>query len=240
MAVTSKPLTARRRRPVIVVRRTLRRWRSPADWIGTFMRRVSLTWACLLGLGISGYLWFFGAGWTVSGSPLLANVLLAHISSVGRIEPALAVALPLAASVFAALWILPVCFSMTEVFGVPLQKAGERWIWLGLGLALVWLLVISADLASTFLGVYNPNEVPGTLGWLTRGTLPGAAVTTTFFTFFPEWLAGAMLVALRRVWGGGYGRAGANHADTASRDRDVDPADAGAGGDVEDRDTARE
>jgi hypothetical protein len=202
------------------------------------MRRIALTGACLLGLGIAGYLWFFGAGWTVSGAPLLANILLAHISRIGHIEPILQIALPLSGRVFAALWALPVIFSLDEAFGVPLQKAGKRWEWLGLGLAIVWLCVVGSDLSSTFLGLYNPSEPVGTLAWLLRGNVIGASVNAVFFTFFPEWLAGAMLVALTTIWSGGP-HAGTGDVDAGGRDAARDRAGDRGGRDQGDRDSAR-
>lgn len=203
--ITSRDLADanRRNRP----RRSLA-WNRVGDLLVTAALKLALTGACVLGLGFAAYLWFFGAGWTISGAPLLANLLLDHLSALAQRTPPMQIHLPLPWTIYLSLWTFPVLFSLVELFGVPLQQTKTitgtetrtKWIWLGNGLAVVYVIVIGLDLSSTFLGLYNPQQAGATLAWLARGNLAGAAISTMFFTFFPEWLARALLASLRTVW----------------------------------------
>ena len=201
MAVTVRDLdtpAVKKAAPQRTVR--IRHWHKIGDWIATQIKRLVLTLGCLIGVCLALYFWFFGAGWTVNGVPLLGNILLGHLSHIAKIEPVMQIRLPLPWEIYQALWVVPVICSLDEIFGVPLRRRAKRWIWLGLGLAAVWVFVVSFDLSSTFLGLYNPEIPPGTVVWLFRGTLPGAAFSTVWFTFFPEWLLGSMLATLFWIW----------------------------------------
>lgn len=109
-------------------------------------RRVLGVAALLFGVP----LWVVGAHYTLDGWTLMVNVVLELVRS--------GIVLPLATGVWALLLVpIGVVYSIGERVFLPLRKAKGRWLFLGWGVLLVWLLVNGTDLGSTYLGIATPG-----------------------------------------------------------------------------------
>lgn len=165
--------------------RAQRQWRNPW-WIAHGFELSVYTALLALGVIFVGYNWIFGAGWTVQGALRMWDQALAHLSRVLEINPPLRVVRPLSQTAMATLWALPVLCTIVELFGLPLKRIAGQAIWLGVGLATIWLLINALDLVSTVLGFYTPRTDTSTIsGWF-HGTKLGTGLASVWFTFGPE------------------------------------------------------
>lgn len=124
-------------------------------------------------------LWVVGAHYTLDGWTFLLNVVFDLVRS--------GVVLPLASGVWALLLFpIGVMYSIGERAFIPFGKIKGRWTFLGWGVLLVWAVVNSTDLGSTYLGIANPAPDSWPITQWMAATLWAKMVWIGVVTYIPE------------------------------------------------------
>lgn len=153
-----------------VGRDMLRGARRSAPW-----RAVGLL-ALLIGLG----LWLIGARYTTLGAPRIVQLLAGLFGIEASVE------LPSGWSLLTLTIAIGAVISLTEFGARPRRAFFSFSLVFGLVLFLIWLMVITADISSTYIGVttVRPDSWPLTI-WL-ASTIWASGGWSMFLTFVPE------------------------------------------------------
>lgn len=155
---------------------------SSRDLLGRAGRSAPWRAVGLVALVVGLVLWLIGARYTTLGAPRVVQ-LIGSLFGIDLVVP-LPTGWPL-------LWLtvsVGAVVSLTEFGARPRRSFFSVSLVFGLVLFLIWLLVITADISSTYIGVttVQPDSWPLTV-WL-AATVWAAGTWSAFLTFVPELL----------------------------------------------------
>ncbi len=140
-------------------------------------------------------MWLAGARYTVDGTRIAVNLLLAWLG--------VPYALPTPAWYGMLLLIAVVGWvcSRVEVHSFPIRRIGGTLRFIGIAGFIGWALVGAADLGTTVLGVITPAPDAWPITRWIAATPAATAVVSAVLTFLPEWLilAGWWMLRGRRA-----------------------------------------
>ncbi len=157
-------------------------------------RFIATSAAVVIGLAIAGYTWFLGARYTVDGVIVVVNWMLLFIDAPLHIR------IPLPWAWYFYLAPIPIAYSLVEFFNLPYRQEEQRRKWASLGMIIVWIVVGSMDMVTTFIGTGVPHPSTGVVGQWFALTPWVRGVVTMLLTFGPEWMARQMTHAWQDAW----------------------------------------
>ena len=169
---------------------------SSRDLLGRAGRSAPWRAVGLVALVVGLVLWLIGARYTTLGGARGIG-LLAGVFGLDIVVP-----LPTGWSLLGLTVLVGALVSLTEFGARPRRSFFSASLVSGLVLLLIWLLVIAADIASTYIGV---TALTGVDSWpLTRwlaSTVWAAGTWSAFLTFVPELL---IIGGIRWFWRGRF------------------------------------
>ncbi len=159
--------------------------------LGRFLATIA---AVTIGLTIAAYTWFLGARYTVDGVIVVVNWMLQFLGAP------LQLAIPLPWQWYFYLAFIPVGYSLVEFFNLPYHREAIGRRWASLGMIVVWVIVGTMDMVTTFVGTGVPHPSAGPVGQWFAFTPWVRGLVTMLLTFGPEWMVRQMVSAGRDSW----------------------------------------
>ena len=155
---------------------------SSRDLLGRAGRSAPWRAVGLVALVVGLVLWLIGARYTTLGGARGIG-LLAGVFGLDIVVP-----LPTGWSLVGAAIAVGLVVSLTEFGARPRRSFFSTSLVAGLVLLLIWSLVITGDISSTYIGVTTPDAGAWTISYWLAANIWAAGAWSAFLTFVPELL----------------------------------------------------